>query len=138
MNADKNIRFLKPFMLLTDLGFIVYWFITLAHLIPAASLFRDYTNPIMVHWNWSFLPLDLLISVTGITSLVLLKRKNNVWHQLVIISLTLTAVSGLQAIAFWAISGDFAIGWWVPNLFLLLYPLFFLPKLLVGSRQSLG
>jgi hypothetical protein len=132
-----NLRVQKILMLVTDVGFIAYWLITIAHLIPPESLFRDYANPIMVHWNWSFLPLDLLISATGITSLILLKRKNSVWRQLAIISLTLTSVSGLQAITFWAIAGDFDLWWWAPNLFLLLYPLYFLPRLVVGSSKSL-
>jgi len=122
-------------MLITDIGFIVYWFITVAHLIPPESLFRDYTNPIMVHWNWSFLPLDLLISFTGITSLVLLKRNKKQWSNFALISLTLTSVSGLQAISFWMIAGDFDISWWIPNLFLLLYPLFFL-RYFINTESS--
>lgn len=117
-------------MLVTDVGFVLYWIITIAHVIPPESLFRDYTNPIMIHWNWSFLPLDLLISATGITSLVLMKKANAYWRHFALISLTLTSVSGLQAIAFWAIAGDFDVSWWMPNLFLLLYPLFFMRYLI--------
>jgi hypothetical protein len=120
--------------LATDIGFIVYWLITIAHVIPPDMLFRDYTSPILIHWNWSFLPLDLFISTTGISSLLLMKRNNPAWPQLAIVSLTLTFVSGLQAIAFWAIAGDFDIWWWGSNLFLLVYPLFFLPKLILKSK----
>lgn len=127
-------RLLKILMLTTDVGFIAYWLITIAHIIPPDMLFRDYSNPIMVHWNWSFLPLDLLISATGIYALLLLKRNNPTWRQLAIVSLTLTFVSGLQAIAFWAIAGDFDIWWWVPNLFLMIYPTFFLPALIFKSK----
>jgi hypothetical protein len=95
-----NTRFLKIFMLATDIGFIAYWLITVAHVIPSGMLFRDYSNSIMVHWNWSFLPLALLISTTGVYSLILMKRGIAAWQQLAIVSLTLTFVSGLQAIAF--------------------------------------
>ncbi|MCB9588029.1 MAG: DUF5360 family protein [Polyangiaceae bacterium] len=35
--------------------------------VPADWLFRDYTDPNIVAWNWSFLPLDLLASVTGLS-----------------------------------------------------------------------
>jgi hypothetical protein len=129
-----NIRLLKIMMLATDIGFIVYWLITIAHVIPADMLFRDYSNPILIHWNWSFLPLDIFISATGISSLLLMNRNNSAWRQLAIVSLTLTFVSGLQAIAFWAIAGDFDIWWWGPNLFLMLYPVVFLPKLIPRSR----
>jgi hypothetical protein len=44
-----------------------------------------------------------------------------------LISSVLTSCSGLQAVAFWALRGDFDVIWWAPNLFLLLYPLVFLP-----------
>jgi hypothetical protein len=129
-------RTMKILMLVTDVGFVAYWLITIFHLIPAEMLFRDYTNPILVHWNWSFLPLDLLISATGLTALWLYHKQNPVWRTLAIISLTLTSVSGLQAIAFWLFAGDFNMTWWVPNLFLLLYPLVFLPKLVTQTKGS--
>jgi hypothetical protein len=129
-----NVKLLKIFMVVTDIGFILYWLITIAHLIPPESLFRDYTNPIMIQWNWSFLPLDLMVSATGITSLVLFKRNKSEWIQLALVSLTLTSASGLQALAFWAIAGDFDISWWLPNLFLLLYPLFFIRQLIENRR----
>lgn len=129
--AEKltSMRVMKLLMILTDIGFIAYWLITLLHLIPADLLFRDYTNPVLVHWNWSFLPLDLAISATGLTSLRLYKKRYDVWRPLALISLTLTFVSGLQAVAFWAFAGDFNMSWWLPNLFLLIYPLFFIPRL---------
>jgi hypothetical protein len=56
---------------------------------------------------------------------------------LVIISLTLTMCSGLQAIAFWALRGDFAIDWWLINGFLFGYPLAFLPMLIGTLRRWL-
>lgn len=123
-------RIMKILMLATDIGFIAYWLITVLHLIPAELLFRNYNNPILVHWNWSFLPLDLAISATGLTSLWLYHKMNALWRSLAIVSLVLTSVSGLQAIAFWLFAGDLNITWWLPNLFLLVYPLFFLPKLM--------
>ena len=55
-------RFLRPLFLVVDLGFIAYWAITLAGVIPEGYLFKDYDNPILAAWNWSFLPLDLAIS----------------------------------------------------------------------------
>ncbi|WP_433333661.1 DUF5360 family protein [Spirillospora sp. CA-294931] len=113
---------MKALMVVTDVGFVLYWAITVLEVLPKDALFNDYTNDLVVAWNWSFLPLDLLISATGLTALVLLRRANPAWRPLVIVSLTLTSCSGLQAIAFWAIRSDFSLSWWLPNLFLLLYP----------------
>lgn len=123
-------RLLKPFFLITDIGFIAYWSITALGLIPAVYLFRDYHDPLLVAWNWSFLPLDLFISATGLSSLWLHRRGDKRWQPVALISLVLTFCSGLQALAFWAIRSDFDWSWWLANGYLLLYPLFFIPKLL--------
>jgi hypothetical protein len=116
-----------------DLGFIAYWAITLAGIIPEEYLFKDYDNPILAAWNWSFLPLDLAISATGLTALRRAKRGLN-WRSLALVSLALTSCSGLMAVSFWALRADFDPAWWLPNLFLLLYPLWFLATLVRDSR----
>lgn len=120
---------LKFFFLFVDIGFIVYWTITAFHLIPPQYLYNDYTNPILVNWNWSFFPLDLIISATGLYSIYLFSKQKKYWKTIALISLILTSVSGLQAVSYWALSGDMDISWWIPNLFLLIYPIFFIPKL---------
>jgi hypothetical protein len=102
---------LKAFFWLTDLGFIAYWLITALHLIPAQYLFQDYTNPILTAWNWSFLPLDLMVSASGLTALWAYKHKLELWRSFALISLVLTFSSGLNAIAFWVIRGDFDPTW---------------------------
>jgi Family of unknown function (DUF5360) len=127
---------LKIFFWFTDLGFIAYWLITALHLIPAQYLFQDYTNPILTAWNWSFLPLDLAISATGLGTLWTYTRKLESWRSLALISLTLTFVSGLNTISFWLIRGDFDPTWWIPNLYLMIYPLFFIPKFLKLEVKS--
>ncbi len=120
---------LRPFFLFVDTGFILYWSITHFKLIPEELLFPDYHNELLVIWNWSFLPLDILVSITGLSSLILFRRGHALWKPLALISLVLTSASGLQAIVFWSIQGWFDWSWWLPNLFLLLYPLFFIPRL---------
>ena len=117
---------LKYYFFVVDIGFIAYWLITLLEIVPNEYLFNDYANPILVAWNWSFLPLDLLVSATGLTSIYLWKSNDQKWIPLALISLVLTSCSGLQAIAFWTIRADFDVAWWLPNLFLLLYPLCFI------------
>jgi Family of unknown function (DUF5360) len=122
---------LKLFFVFTDIGFILYWIVTLFHLIPKEYLFNDYRNPILVAWNFSFLPLDLLVSFTGLLSLFLYRKGIEYWNQVALVSLVLTFCSGLQAIVFWIIRLDFDLTWWLPNLFLLVYPIFFIPRILL-------
>ena len=121
---------LKYFLLINDIGFIVYWLITILHIIPEAYLFKDYNDTIMVAWNWSFFPLDMCISFSGISSVILYKRKNPLWSRIALISLVLTFCSGLQAVSFWFLRSDFDIVWWISNLYLLVYPFFFVRKLI--------
>ena len=121
---------LKVLFLATDTGFVVYWVVTLLGVIPERMLFKDYHDPILVAWNWSFLPLDLCISATGFLSLYLLSRDDRRWAAWALVSLVLTFCSGLQAIAFWTLRSDFDPSWWIPNLYLLLYPPFFLPAMI--------
>lgn len=130
---SKSLRIL---LLVTDFFFILYWLVTLFHLIPEEYLYQDYQNELLVIWNWSFFPLDLLISVTGFICLYLFKINNEKWRAFALVSLTLTSCSGLQAIAFWTIKLDFDLMWWIPNLFLLLYPLYFIPKIITSKHQN--
>ncbi|WP_223199514.1 DUF5360 family protein [Solihabitans fulvus] len=125
---DRLMRGTKVAMLVTDVGFLVYWASTIAGLIPPELAYKDYTNPILSDWNFSFLVLDVAASVTGLLSL----RRPETGRALMLVSLTLTSVAGLQAIAFWTLRGDFELTWWLPNLALLLFPL---PAILVLTRS---
>jgi hypothetical protein len=122
-------KILKPFFLITDIGFITYWVITALHLIPPQYLYKDYTNPLLVAWNWSFLLLDLCVSASGLSSVYLYSRGSAHWRDLALISLVLTFCSGLQAISFFALHADFDPLWWLPNLYLLIYPIPFVVSL---------
>lgn len=128
-------RVLKTLFVVVDVGFVVYWVAAWLHLFPRAYLFKDYANPILQAWNFSFLPLDLLVSATGLGSVWSHGQGDARWRPLALISLTLTMCSGLQALAFWALRGDFDLLWWGPNLFLLIYPLCFLPSVLRGALE---
>ncbi|OAB47297.1 YvaD family protein [Paenibacillus antarcticus] len=129
-------RRLKPFFLMTDIGFIVYWIVTYFHIIPTSWAFKDYDNPIIVAWNWSFFPLDIIISLTGLYSLYLYRKQHATWRGFALISLVLTFCSGLQAIAFWSFIKDFDITWWVFNLYLMIYPLFFIRLFISRVKQG--
>lgn len=132
---EELMKALKPFFLVTDIGFIIYWIVTYFSWIPKEWAFKDYDNEMIIAWNWSFFPLDIFISVTGLFSLYLYKKKKSSWKNFALISLVLTFCSGLQAIAFWAFSGDFDITWWSVNLYLLIYPLFFIPMFLSKAED---
>jgi hypothetical protein len=97
--------------------------------IPSEWLFKNYDDPQIVAWNWSFFPIDILLSVTGLVALKLEKNGDQLWRAWALVSLTLTVCAGLMAISFWAFVGDFDIAWWLPNLFLMLWPLPFIFKL---------
>jgi hypothetical protein len=120
---------LRYFFLIVDLSFIAYWLITALHLIPAEYLYNDYTNPILTNWNWSFFPLDMLVSASGLYSISLFRNGNSKWQVFALMSLIFTSISGLQAISYWILAHDYDPSWWIPNLFLLIYPLFFIPNL---------
>ncbi|MBF6219486.1 DUF5360 family protein [Nocardia abscessus] len=123
----------KIAMLITDVGFLLYWTIAFAQVIPPEWAYKDYTDPILSDWNYSFVVLDLAASVTGLASLC----RTPGWRTLMTVSLTLTSVAGLQAIAFWTLRGDFSLLWWVPNLFLLLFPIPALVTLVCAGTQEL-
>lgn len=127
---------LKTIFLIVDIGFILYWAITALHLIPPQYLYNDYTNAILVNWNWSFFPLDILISFTGMYSLYLARKQRTQWKVFALISLVLTFTSGLQALSYWVLARDFDLTWWIPNAFLLIYPLFFIPQLVRDLGKS--
>ena len=124
-------------MLFTDVGMILYWVITAAMAlgllnIPGEWLFKDYYDPRVVAWNWSFFPIDILFSVTGLAALRMERSGHSNWKIMATVSLTLTVCAGLMAIAYWVILADFDPTWWIPNLFLMIWPLPFLYQLIRG------
>jgi len=121
---------LKTLFIIVDVGFVVYWICAWFHLFPQDYLFKDYDNPILQAWNFSFLPLDLLVSATGLSCVWCHARNKPAGQPLALLSLAFTFCSGLQAIAFWALRADYDPTWWIPNLFLMIYPLFYIPTVL--------
>lgn len=121
---------LKPWIVVTDVGMLVYWAVTAAKAlgwlnIPGEWLFSDYDNPVVVAWNWSFLPLDLLFSACGLGAAWLHGRGRAGWRPLAIASLFFTWCAGFMAISFWAIRLEFDPFWWGMNGFLMAWPMAF-------------
>lgn len=128
-------RTLMNLILVTDIVFMTYW--TLAALmlaglvsIPPEYMYANYGDARVVAWNWSFFPLDLLFSVFGFWSVKKARDGDPLWRPLAIVSLVLTMTAGGMAIAYWAILQEFDPSWFLPNLVLFLWPVFFLPGLI--------
>jgi len=125
----------------TDLVFLAYWgAASLAALgliaLPASLLFAGYHEPRVLAWNWSFLPLDIAFSLTGLAAVRAGRRARPIWRPLALISLLLTMVAGGMAVSYWALLGEFDPGWFLPNLALLVWPAPFLLGLVRGLARG--
>eukprot|EP01035_Chromulina_nebulosa_P062655 gene62655-85681_t len=106
-----------------DIGMLLYWGMAalaccgILHL-PVSAMYDGYGTPMIDAWNWSFAPLDLSFALTGLASLALARRGDGRWRPLALVSLALTFCAGLMALSFWALRGEFALTWWLPNLLL--------------------
>ena len=121
----------KVIVWVIDLGFLTYWLLISSHILPAEAMFTGYERPEVQAWNWSFLPLDILASLTGIVGNTT-KRLDK--KTLLTISLVLTSVAGGMAVGYWAFIGDFELSWWLPNLALLLFPIWPLTNFVRKTR----
>ena len=127
-------RPLRYFLLFTDVAFLVYWSVAGLHeakllSLPPEWLYPQADDPRVKAWNWSFLPLDLAFSATGLAAVSAIRR-GKPWRHLAIISLVLTMVAGGMAVSYWTLIGEIYWSWYGANLFLLIWPVFFLPGLL--------
>lgn len=120
----------KRCMFVTDVGLLAYWAATATHLIA------PYPAEILVDWNWSFLGLDLMVGFTGLTGLWLARRGRAEGRSLMLVSLALTHAAGLTALNFWVLRDDFALEWWLLNLWLALFPVVAFVALLRPSRTG--
>ena len=118
------------FLTITEIGMLGYWvFATLVVLnvirVDPALMYSDYQNPVIVAWNWSFFPIDILFAILGLTGRFapLTPPKKTMIST---IALTLMFCAGLMAISFWAIRGTFDPFWWGINIWLMILPIWFL------------
>lgn len=104
--------------------------------IPPEYMYADYGEARVIAWNWSFFPLDLLFSVFGFWAVKKARDQDPIWRPLAIISLVLTSTAGGMAIAYWMILSEYDPAWFIPNLALLVWPLFFLPRLVSDAGSG--
>jgi hypothetical protein len=128
------LAFLRWNLLVTDIGFLLYWAAVTLDLLPRSMLFKDYDDPVLQAWNWSFAPLDLLASGLGLLTLILFRSNDARWPIAAIVSATLTFCAGFMALSFWSIRGDFDPLWWAPNAYLTVWPIIALPALMSAPQ----
>lgn len=122
----------KYLLTVTEVGMLLYWASALLLVlnviyIPPEYMYSDYTNPLVVSWNWSFFPIDVIFASIGLYARFA-KLSTSRANFLSIISLSLMFCAGLMAIAYWAIQLNFDPFWWGMNLWLMGLPAFILHK----------
>ena len=131
---------LRWLLTITDVLFIVYWSLAavsamgLLHIDPEL-MYADADNPRVIAWNWSFFPLDIVFSIVGLAAIRAHKQGRETWRPLALISLILTMTAGGMAVSYWAILGEFDPSWFLPNLVLLVWPMFFLRSLVAPAEK---
>ncbi len=126
----------------TDVAFISYWTVAaLAQLgvihVPPEWMYANYQQPDVIAWNWSFLPMDLAFSVFGLRAVAAARRGDPAWRPFAIVSLTLTMAAGGMAVRYWAILREFDPFWFFANLTLVIWPLFFMRRLMSDVETKL-
>jgi len=116
------VKFENVLLTLTECGMLLYWVFALLVVlevisIPPEYMYSDYQNPLVVAWNWSFFPIDVLFSIAGLVGrfggLTAGRRA-----MLSVFSLALMFCAGLMAISFWTLTGEFDVFWWGVNIWL--------------------
>ncbi|MCX6131497.1 MAG: DUF5360 family protein [Proteobacteria bacterium] len=123
-------RGLRSCFLIVDFGLLAYWSLIAFQMLPLGWSFQNSPDALVVLWNWSFLPIDILIAITGLGSIILAMQRFRQALSLALLSLGFSFGAGLLALSFGTLRGDTSTFLWLPKLFLLLYPLPFLPKML--------
>ena len=124
-------RALLVLLVVTDVLFLFYWAVAAlaeAHVVtlPPSLMYAGYGDARVCAWNWSFFPLDLAFSVTGLFAARFARRDDPRFRPLALVSLTLTVVAGLMAVSYWVLLGEIDLAWFLPNLALVLWPLPFI------------
>jgi hypothetical protein len=119
----------KSLLVVTDVGLLVYWGLTAVGVLSVGS------DPRLVAWNWSFLPLDLLAVAAGLIWSAL--PRGHRWSgPAFAAALALTHAAGLMALSFFALWGSWDASWWLINLWLALMPVGLAAASLRGARPA--
>lgn len=132
---------LRICILITDIGFLLYWAVSALALVGLITLspewmYGGYGDPQVFAWNWSFVSIDLPFSVLGLAAVAADRRGSLAWRPLAFLSLAFTFAAGIMAVSYWAILMEWNPTWFLPNLLLVIWPLFYLPGLVRGTSES--
>ncbi|GLQ26817.1 DUF5360 family protein [Sulfitobacter pacificus] len=133
---------MKIALTVTEVGMLIYWgfasVVVLGWVIVAPdAMYPYYRNPLIVIWNWSFLPIDILFALCGLAArFVPMAPERAVVLQ--IVSLTLMFCAGLMALNFWVLQCWFDIAWWAVNAWLVVLSLTGLLRIFCPSERPLA
>ena len=134
-------RALAVLITVTDVAFLLYWSIAALALagflaVPGEWMYANYDQADVIAWNWSFFPMDIAFSVSGLMAVSASRRQDPTWRFHALISLTLTMAAGGMAVSYWMILGEFDPFWFGTNLSLVIWPLFFMGGLRREMRTA--
>ena len=114
---------LKVLSTFTEMAMLLYWILAGALVLGLVSIdpslmYSDYENPLVVAWNWSFLPIDIAFAITGLVARFG-ATTGHLKFKLEVASAVLMLCAGLMAVSYWAITGDFDVTWWAMNTWLI-------------------
>ena len=64
---------LNTLLTATELGMLLYWVLAVVMAlglvnVPEDWMYSKHDDPLVVAWNWSFLPIDVLFAATGLVA----------------------------------------------------------------------
>lgn len=114
--ADRVLNWRKALLVITDLGLTAYWALTAVGIVSVGK------DAWLTAWSWSFLPLDALAILAGLTW-SLLPGNHPLSAPMFAVALALTLAAGIMALSFFLLWGTWDISWWLVNLWLTLMPI---------------
>jgi len=110
---------LNTLLTATEVGMLVYWLLAISMAlglvnIPPHWMYAQHHGPLVVAWNWSFFPIDVLFAGAGL----LARCSGRAPERLADVSFALMFCAGLMALSFWTLRCDFDPVWWGANLWL--------------------
>lgn len=118
----------RGLLTITEIGMLVYWLfaglVAIGLIVVQPQLmYADYTDSAVIAWNWSFLPIDVLFAISGLSARYL-PLNSLLASKLEVFSLSLMFCAGLMAISYWVIVQFYDNLWWGLNIWLMVLPVY--------------
>lgn len=140
MKTNRTAQWIHRMLTMTEVGMLLYWALAALMVldmvtVPPAWMYSNYSDPMIVAWNWSFFPVDVLFTLTGLVSRLPSHRSR---QGLAVFSTTLMFCAGLMAISFWTLRAEFDAFWWGTNIWLIILSLTALAQPLVMRNTPIA